>query len=66
MTTTIAYVGEIVGKIGVFAVKNILSRLVTERRIDFVVANADSATGGAGLGKQHAMYLRKLGVDCAT
>jgi Uncharacterized protein conserved in bacteria len=33
---------------------------------DFVLANADSATGGAGLGIQHAVYLRKLGIDCIT
>lgn len=33
---------------------------------DFVFANADSATGGAGLGVQHAVYLRKLGLDGIT
>ena len=33
---------------------------------DFIFANADSVTGGAGLGVQHAVYLRKLGIDCIT
>lgn len=60
------YIGEIVGKSGVFTVKNVLPRLKLDEKIDFVIANADSATGGAGLGKQHAMYLHKLGVDCIT
>ena len=35
-------------------------------RADFVIGNADSATGGAGLGRQHAVYLRKLGLEAIT
>ncbi len=62
----VLYIGEIVGKSGVFTVKKVLPRLRVDERIDFVIANADSATGGAGLGKQHAAYLHKLGVDCIT
>jgi hypothetical protein len=62
----ILYVGEIVGKAGVFTVKKLLGKVRREFGADFVIGNADSATGGAGLGKQHAVYLRKLGVEVIT
>jgi metallophosphoesterase (TIGR00282 family) len=63
MTLRVLYVAEIVGKAGVFAVKRVLPRLRRERDIHFVVAGGDAVTGGAGLGKNHAVYLRKLGID---
>lgn len=62
----VLYIAEIVGKTGVFAVKSALPRLKAEFKPDFTIACADSATGGAGLGVQHAVYLRKLGVECVT
>ena len=62
----ILYVGEIVGKAGVFTVKKLLVKTRRELGADFVVGCADSATGGAGLGKQHAVYLRKLGLEVIT
>jgi metallophosphoesterase (TIGR00282 family) len=62
----ILFVGEIVGKAGVFCIKSALPRLRKELDINFVVANADGATGGFGIGKNHAIYLRKLGVDVIT
>lgn len=66
MGIRILYVGEIVGKTGVFVLKRLLGELKRSLCVDFTIANADSATGGSGLGRQHAMYLRKLGVDCLT
>jgi len=62
----ILYVGEIVGKAGVFTLKKLLAKAKSELGADFVVGNADSATGGAGLGRQHSVYLRKLGLDVMT
>jgi 2',3'-cyclic-nucleotide 2'-phosphodiesterase len=62
----ILYVAEIVGKAGVFTVKRLLPGAVRELAVDFVIGNADSATGGAGLGRQHCMYLRKLGLEAIT
>jgi metallophosphoesterase (TIGR00282 family) len=62
----ILYISEIVGKAGVFAVKKLLPPLKKEKHIDFVIANADGTTGGYGLGRNHAGYLRKLGVDVLT
>lgn len=62
----ILFIGEIVGKAGVYCVKRLLPELRKELEIDFVVANADGATGGFGVGKSHAIYLRKLGCDVIT
>jgi len=59
-------IGEIVGKSGIFALKKLLPALKKERRIDFTLACANGATGGAGLGKAHSAYLRKLGIDVLT
>ncbi len=63
MGTRILYIAEIVGKAGVFCVKKTLEAIKKEYRVDFTIACADGATGGYGLGKNHAIYLRKLGID---
>jgi len=60
------YIAEIVGKAGIYSLKKALPELKRSRSIDFVVANADGATGGYGLGRNHAAYIRKLGVDAIT
>jgi metallophosphoesterase (TIGR00282 family) len=62
----VLFIGDIIGKAGIFCVKSALRGLKEEKRIDFVIANADGVTGGFGLGKNHAAYLRKLGVDVLT
>lgn len=62
----VLYIAEIVGKSGIHSVKTALGPLKKEREIDFVIANADGATGGYGLGRNHSAYLRKLGVDVIT
>ncbi len=43
-----------------------LPALRKELKLDFVIANGDGATGGFGIGKNHAIYLRKLGIDVIT
>jgi len=62
----VLFVGEIVGKAGLYCIKNLLAKLRTTYDLDFVVANGDGVTGGFGIGKNHSIYLRKLGVDCIT
>jgi metallophosphoesterase (TIGR00282 family) len=62
----ILYLAEIVGKAGIWCVKSALADLKREEKPDVVVANANGATGSYGLGKQHAGYLRKLGIDVIT
>lgn len=60
------YIAEIVGKPGIHCVRTALPKLRQDRAIDFVIANGDGATGGFGIGKNHAIQLRKLGVDVIT
>jgi metallophosphoesterase (TIGR00282 family) len=62
----VLYIAEIVGKAGIHAVKKGLKQLKQETGASFVIACADGATSGNGLGRNHAAYLRKLGVDVIT
>jgi len=59
----ILYIAEIVGKAGIYALKKCLPELKKEKNPDFIIACADGATGGNGLGRNHAAYIRKLGVQ---
>ena len=62
----VLYVAEIVGKAGIYALKKCLPELKREKKPDFIIAGADGATGGNGLGRNHAAYIRKLGVQVLT
>lgn len=66
MPVRVLFIGEIVGKPGVFCIKKQLPQLRADLEVDLVIANADGATGGFGIGKNHAVYLHKLGVDVIT
>ncbi|MBA7519266.1 2',3'-cyclic-nucleotide 2'-phosphodiesterase [subsurface metagenome] len=62
----VLFIGEIVGSSGVFCVKTLLPRIKKEKNIDFVIADGEGATGGFGIGKNHSIYLHKLGIDVIT
>jgi metallophosphoesterase (TIGR00282 family) len=62
----ILYIAEIVGKAGVYAYKMGLRPLLSRYQPDFVIACADGATGGNGLGRNHAVYIHKLGANIIT
>ena len=62
----IFYIAEITGKVGVWAVKKNIAEIKNRYHPDFIIANAGMATGAGGLGKQHAGYLKKMGIDCIT
>ena len=62
----VLFIGEIVGKAGHFTIKSNLKDLMSEKKVDFVIANANGATGGFGLGKNHAITLRKRGLNVIT
>jgi calcineurin-like phosphoesterase len=49
-----------------FALKKNLPALKKAEQPDFTLVCADSATGGNGLGRNHAGYIRKLGADAIT
>ena len=62
----ILFIGEIVGSAGIYCVKALLPGLKRELGVDLTIAAAEAATGGFGIGKGHAVYLHKLGVDVIT
>jgi metallophosphoesterase (TIGR00282 family) len=62
----ILYVAEVVGKAGVYALKKGLPALKKRYSWDFFILNANGATGGNGLGRNHAAYLHKLGANVLT
>lgn len=62
----VLFLGEIVGKAGIYCVKTLLSDIRDSYNIDFVIANGEGATGGFGIGKNHSIYLHKLGVNAIT
>jgi len=60
------YAAELVGKAGVYAFKKALPELKSRYPFDFLIACADGATGGNGLGRSHAAYIHKLGANVIT
>jgi len=62
----VLYIAEIVGKAGVYAYKNAMPELKRRYPWDFLIVCADGATGGNGLGRNHAAYLHKLGANALT
>ena len=62
----IAFFGDIVGRTGRKKFGSSLQQYVSDEQIDFVVANAENATAGAGLSANHAEELLKMSIDCIT
>ncbi|MDR2479304.1 MAG: YmdB family metallophosphoesterase [Treponema sp.] len=62
----IFYAAELVGKAGVYAFRKALPELKSRYPCDFLIVCADGATGGNGLGRNHAAYLHKLGANVLT
>ena len=62
----VLYVSELVGKAGVYSFKKALPDLKLRYPWDFLIVCADGATGGNGLGRNHAVYLHKLGANVLT
>jgi 2',3'-cyclic-nucleotide 2'-phosphodiesterase len=60
------FLGDVMGRAGRTAVTGRLAKLREEWRLDFVVVNAENATGGAGLSPDHARLLLAAGADCLT
>lgn len=46
--------------------KELLPKVREAHGVDFVIADGEGATGGFGIGKNHAIYLHKLGIDAIT
>jgi len=59
-------IGDIVGRPGREALADVLPKMKKERGIDFVIANAENASGGSGLIPKNADELFSFGVDVIT
>ncbi|MDD5166900.1 MAG: TIGR00282 family metallophosphoesterase [Candidatus Omnitrophica bacterium] len=62
----ILFIGDIVGRPGREAIKNLLPGLKKEYGLDFVIANAENASGGSGITLSVAEELFASGVDVLT
>lgn len=62
----ILFIGDIVGSPGREAVKTIVPKLKKAKGLDFVIANAENASGGTGLIPKVAEELFAYGCDCLT
>jgi len=60
------FIGDIVGRPGRQAVKEILPDIVSAEKINFVVANAENAAGGSGITPPIAAELKGYGVNVLT
>lgn len=59
-------IGDIVGRPGRDAIKDLLPVLRKEEEVHFVIANAENAAGGSGVTPQIADELFKYGIDVMT
>jgi metallophosphoesterase (TIGR00282 family) len=62
----ILFIGDIVGKPGRQAVKELLPSLQQEYGFDFIIANAENASGGRGLTREVANELYGYGIHFLT
>lgn len=59
-------VGDIVGKVGLQKLKEVLPTLKKEEKIDFVIVNAENAADGMGLTEKMYKEVLAAGTDCIT
>ena len=62
----VLYIASIVGKSGLFTVRNLLPRLKEEYSPDFIIANGDMASVSGGIEKSGVLSLHKMGIDVIT
>ncbi len=62
----ILFIGDIVGKPGRQAVREILSRIISEYEVQFTIANAENAAGGMGITPPIALEILEQGVNVLT
>ncbi len=60
------FLGDIVGKPGRLAVRQLLPKLIHRERADFVVANCENVASGAGVDPDSCRELLDAGVDVLT
>lgn len=66
MELNILIVGDIVGRPGRMAIKEIVPQLVEKEKLHFCIANAENAAGGSGITAKIADELFSYGLDVLT
>ena len=59
-------VGDIVGKTGLNKLKEVLPKIISENKIDFVIVNGENAADGMGLTEKMYRDMLELNVDVVT
>ncbi len=62
----ILYIGDIMAEPGIKVVENNLSKIVKDKQIDFVIAQAENVSGGKGMTILDMKRLQKIGIDFFT
>ena len=62
----ILFVGDIVGKPGRRAVRDLLPRLIDRHAIDYTIVNVENSAGGSGVTAKVLAELDELPIDCFT
>jgi 2',3'-cyclic-nucleotide 2'-phosphodiesterase len=60
------FMGDVVGKPGVLAVRTLVPKLIARHSIDLVIANAENSEGGAGISGESAEALLSAEVNLLT
>lgn len=60
------FVGDVIGRPGRRALRNLLPRLVDRHRADYVVVNVENSAGGFGVTPEVLAELNDLQIDCYT
>lgn len=60
------FIGDIAGRAGRRAVRELMPDIIEEHKIDLIVANAENAAGGFGLNRKVAEELFEYGIDILT
>ncbi|MGL4982225.1 MAG: TIGR00282 family metallophosphoesterase [Treponemataceae bacterium] len=66
MTLKICLIGDVFGEAGIIALQENLSSIIKEHAVDFVIANAENASGGYGLLESDAEKILASGVNVLT
>jgi metallophosphoesterase (TIGR00282 family) len=62
----VLFIGDVIGEPGRKALFVLLSDLIKEKKVDFVIANGENAAGGFGITGEIAGKFYSYGVDCIT
>lgn len=62
----VLFVGDVMGKPGRRAVRDLLPRMIDEHRVDFTVVNVENSAGGFGVTPEVLVELDELPIDCYT